>query len=151
MVCRITNRQPLEGDGESNRKTSLPIQTREDDGLVNGKILLSVVSVVATSLFLSSCVGLNEAAKSVKYSTKSEASKDCKEIGEVSVGSIVTLYTIESVKNAMRNKTTEMGGNFLVIDEVKSVSSGSGVSNTAGGTSGYTGSGRAYQCPRGGP
>jgi hypothetical protein len=118
------------------------------------KILLSVVRAVATSLFLSSCVGLNEAAQNVKYSTKSEASKDCKEIGEVSVGSILPLYTIESVKNAMRNKTTEMGGNFLVIDEIKGVSSGSSVSNVVGGTSsytstsGYTGSGRAYQCPQ---
>jgi hypothetical protein len=120
-----------------------------------GKILLSVAIVAATSLVLSSCVGLNEAAQNVKYSTKSEASKDCKEIGEVSVGSILPLYTIESVKNAMRNKTTEMGGNFLVVDEIKGVPSVSSVSNVAGGagsytsTNGYTGSGRAYLCPQG--
>jgi hypothetical protein len=31
--------------------------------------------------------------------------------------------TMESVKNEMRNKTSAMGGNFLVIDEIKSVSS----------------------------
>ena len=48
---------------------------------------------------------------------------------------------MESVKNSMRNKTTEMGGNFLVIDNIKSVA------NNTGSTNGYTGSGRAYQCP----
>jgi Domain of unknown function (DUF4156) len=113
-----------------------------------GRILLSVVSVVATAFFMNSCVGLHEAAQNVKYSTKTEASKDCSEIGEVSVGSIIPLYTIESVKNAMRNKANEMGGNFLVVDEIKSVTSPSGVSSSGGGTSGYTGSGRAYQCPQ---
>ena len=56
-------------------------------------------------------------------SATSEAPKDCKEIGEVSVGSFLPHVTMESVKNEMRNKTSAMGGNFLVIDEIKSVSS----------------------------
>ena len=100
-------------------------------------------------LLLASCSGLNESAQNVKYSTKSEAPKDCKEIGEVSVGSFLPHMTMESVKNEMRNKTSAMGGNFLVIDEIKSVSSstpptvGSNGLMTGGGTSssGYAGSG----------
>jgi hypothetical protein len=61
----------------------------------------------------------------------------------------------------MRNKTAAMGGNFLVIDEIKSVSSstpltvGSNGLMTTGGSSssgyagsGYAGSGCAYQCPQ---
>jgi hypothetical protein len=107
-------------------------------------------------LLLASCSGLNESAQNVKYSTKSEAPKDCKEIGEVSVGSFLPHMTMESVKNEMRNKTSAMGGNFLVIDEIKSVTSSSpptiGANGlmTSGGSSssGYTGSGRAYQCPQ---
>lgn len=107
-------------------------------------------------LLLASCSGLNESAQNVKYSTKSEAPKDCKEIGEVSVGSFLPHMTMESVKNEMRNKTAAMGGNFLVIDEIKSVSSstpptvGANGLMTSGGSSssGYAGSGRAYQCPQ---
>ena len=107
-------------------------------------------------LLLASCSGLNESAQNVKYSTKSEAPKDCKEIGEVSVGSFLAHVTMESVKNEMRNKTAAMGGNFLVIDEIKSVSSstpptvGSNGLMMGGGfsSSGYAGSGRAYQCPQ---
>jgi PBP1b-binding outer membrane lipoprotein LpoB len=107
-------------------------------------------------LLLASCSGLNESAQNVKYSTKSEAPKDCKEIGEVSVGSFLPHMTMESVKNEMRNKTSAMGGNFLVIDEIKSVSSSTPPTVGANGlmmgggssSSGYTGSGRAYQCPQ---
>jgi hypothetical protein len=107
-------------------------------------------------LLLASCSGLNESAQNVKYSTKSEAPKDCKEIGEVSVGSFLPHMTMESVKNEMRNKTAAMGGNFLVIDEIKSVSSSTppmvganGLMTTGGSSSsGYAGSGRAYQCPQ---
>jgi hypothetical protein len=110
--------------------------------------------LLATCVFLGSCAGLNESAQNVKYSTKSEAPKDCTEIGEVSVGSIFAHLTMESVKNAMRNKTSEMGGNFLVIDEIKSVSNSNpmvganGTMMSGSTSSGYTGSGRAYQCPQ---
>ena len=112
-------------------------------------VLLAVCALAA------SCSSLNESAQNVKYSTKSEAPKDCREIGEVSVGSILAHFTMESVKNEMRNKTAEMGGNFLVIDEIKSVTSstpptiGSNGLLIGGGSSsdGYAGSGRAYHCP----
>jgi hypothetical protein len=107
-----------------------------------GKELLSTATMLVACLLLASCASLNEGAQSVKYATKSEAPKDCTELGEVSVGSLMPLYNMESVKNSMRNKTNEMGGNFLVIDDIKSVN------NTAGATTGYTGSGRAYQCPQ---
>ena len=125
-----------------------------NSGLINktGFYVLMATCV----LLLASCSRLNESAQNVKYSTKSEAPKDCKEIGEVSVGSFFAHMTMESVKNEMRNKTAAMGGNFLVIDEIKSVSSstpltvGSNGLMTTGGSSssGYAGSGRAYQCPK---
>ena len=112
--------------------------------------------LLAMCPLLGGCSGLNESAQNVKYSTKSEAPKDCKEIGEVSVGSFLPHVTMESVKNEMRNKTSAMGGNFLVIDEIKSVSSSTPPMVGANGlmmgggssSSGYTGSGRAYQCPQ---
>jgi Domain of unknown function (DUF4156) len=112
--------------------------------------------LLAACVFLASCAGLNESAQNVKYSTKSEAPKDCTEIGEVSVGSIFAHLTMESVKNEMRNKTAAMGGNFLVIDEIKSVTSytpptvGANGLMMGGGSSssGYAGSGRAYKCPQ---
>jgi len=107
------------------------------------KRLRFALAIVVACAFLGSCTSLNEDARNVKYTTKSDAPKDCTELGEVSVGSIFPLYDIESVKNAMRNKTSEMGGNFLVIDDTKSVA------GTAGSTTGYTGSGRAYKCPTG--
>jgi hypothetical protein len=107
------------------------------------QLLLSVTTVIATCAFLGSCAGLKESAQNVKYSTKSEAPKDCSEIGEVSVGSILSLFDMTSVKNAMRNKTAEMGGNYLVIDDIKSVR------DANGGPGGYAGSGRAYRCPQG--
>jgi hypothetical protein len=106
-----------------------------------GNKLLSVVTIVAGCVLLGSCSSLNESAQNVKYATKSEAPKECTELGEVSVGSLMPLYNMESVKNSMRNKTSEIGGNFLVIDDIKSVA------NNTGTTTGYAGSGRAYQCP----
>ena len=117
---------------------------------------LGFYALLAISLLLGSCAGLNESAQNVKYSTKSEAPKDCTEIGEVSVGSILPHMTMESVKNEMRNKTSAMGGDFLVIDEIKSVSSSTPMvvapngMMTGGGSSssGYAGSGRAYKCPQ---
>jgi hypothetical protein len=102
---------------------------------------LSVIALIATCMFIGSCAGLNESGQNVKYVTKSEASKECKEVGEVSIGSIFPLLDMTSVKNSMRNKTAEMGGNFLVIDDIKSVH------GTNGSANGYAGSGRAYQCP----
>jgi uncharacterized protein DUF4156 len=117
---------------------------------------LSVAALIAGCVFFASCAGLSESAQNVKYATKSEAPAGCKEIGEVSVGSFLPHLTMESVKNEMRNKTSAMGGNFLVIDEIKSVSSstpptvGANGLMMGGGSSstGYTGSGRAYQCPQ---
>ncbi|MHB8381052.1 MAG: hypothetical protein ACYDC3_01750 [Candidatus Binataceae bacterium] len=109
------------------------------------KGLLSVVMVAFACGFLSSCTALDESAKNVKYSTKREAPSDCKELGEVAAGTIVPLYDIISLKNAIRNNNAEMGGDFLVVDEIKSVA------NPNGGSTGYTGSGRAYKCPEGPP
>jgi hypothetical protein len=116
----------------------------------------SFYGFLAICVLSGSCSSLNESAQNVKYSTKSEAPKECREIGEVSVGAILPHMTIESVKNEMRNQTAAKGGNFLVIDEIKSVSSSTPPSIGANGlmmgggstTSGYTGSGRAYQCPQ---
>jgi hypothetical protein len=71
---------------------------------------LSVKTLFTACVFLGSCAGLKESAQNVKYSTKAEAPKDCTEIGEVSVGSIFSLFDMTSVKNAMRNKTAEMVG-----------------------------------------
>jgi hypothetical protein len=102
---------------------------------------LSVIALVITCLFTASCASLSESAQNVKYATKTEAPAGCKEIGEVSVGSLVSMYDMTSVKNAMRNKTAEMGGNYLVIDDIKTVAGANGSS------SGYAGTGRAYQCP----
>jgi hypothetical protein len=102
---------------------------------------LSVITLLPICTFLGSCAGLKDSAQSVTYSTKTEAPKDCTEIGEVSVGSIFSLFDMTSVKNAMRNKTAEMGGNYLVIDELRSVQ------GTNGSSGGYAGSGRAYRCP----
>jgi hypothetical protein len=109
-----------------------------------GKIALSVV--VVTCVFLSSCTSLKEAAQNVRYSTKSEAPSGCRELGEVSAGSFFPLLTMESVKNDLRNQTNDMGGNFLVIDQISPVNT-SGNTSGAIGSSGYAGSGRAYQCP----
>src|SRR5271156_4190796 len=116
----------------------------------------SVYGSPAMCVLLGSCSGLNESAQNVKYSTKSEAPKECTEIGEVSVGAFLPHLTTESVKNEMRNKTAAMGGNVLVIDEIKTVTSstpptvGTNGFMTGGGStsSGYAGSGRAYQCPQ---
>jgi Domain of unknown function (DUF4156) len=97
--------------------------------------------LIAACVFVGSCASLNESGQSVKYATKSEAPAGCKEIGEVSVGSLMPMFDMTSVKNSMRNKTAEMGGNYLVIDDIKDVR------GTNGSANGYAGSGRAYQCP----
>jgi len=114
------------------------------DGLKSmGKIALSVV--IVTCVFVSSCTSLNESAQNVRYATKSEAPSSCKELGEVSAGSFFALMTMESVKNDLRNQTSDLGGNFLVIDQISSVNTPT--ASGAMGSSGYAGSGRAYQCP----
>ncbi len=103
---------------------------------------LSVAALIAGCVFFASCSGLSESAQNVKYATKSEAPAACKEIGEVSTGSLIPMFDMTSVKNSLRNKTAEMGGNYLVVDEIKNVSGVNGSSN------GYAGSGRAYRCPQ---
>jgi hypothetical protein len=103
---------------------------------------ISVVALIAGCALFASCAGLSESAQNVKYVTKSEAPTGCKEIGEVSTGSLMPMFDMTSVKNSLRNKTAEMGGNYLVVDEIKNVSGSNGSSN------GYAGSGRAYQSPQ---
>jgi len=103
---------------------------------------ISVAALIAGCALFASCAGLSESAQNVKYATKSEAPAECKEIGEVSTGSLVPMFDMTSVKNSLRNKTAEMGGNYLVVDEIKSVR------GTNGSSTGYAGSGRAYQCPQ---
>ena len=103
---------------------------------------LSVAALIAGCVFFASCAGLSESAQNVKYATKSEAPAGCKEIGEVATGSLMPMFDMTSVKNSLRNKTAEMGGNYLVVDEIKNVPGANGSSN------GYAGSGRAYQCPQ---
>src|SRR5271167_4159159 len=71
----------------------------------------------------------------VRYATKSEAPSSCKELGEVSAGSFFALMTMESVKNDLRNQTSDLGGNFLVIDQISSVNTPT--ANGAIGSSGY--------------
>jgi hypothetical protein len=102
---------------------------------------VSVIAIMAACVFVGSCASLNESGQNVKYATKTEAPAGCKEIGEVSSGTLMAMYDMTSVKNSMRNKTAEMGGNYLVIDGIKNVPGANGSS------SGYAGSGRAYQCP----
>jgi len=83
---------------------------------------------------------LTEGGKNVRYVVKEEAAKDCQELGEVSVGNEsfgMPPTSIEEVKTRMRNKTAEMGGNFLVIDAISSLANVE-----------FKGSGRAYKCKK---
>ncbi len=102
----------------------------------------SIALLIAASIFFTSCSRLSESAQNVKYATKSEAPAVCKEIGEVSAGSLMPMFDMTSVKNSLRNKTADLGGNYLVVDEIKNVPGVNGSSN------GYAGSGRAYRCPQ---
>jgi hypothetical protein len=107
---------------------------------------LALPIVIISCAFISSCTSLNESAQNVRYATKSEAPSSCKELGEVSAGTFFQLMTMESVKNDLRNQTSDLGGNFLVIDQIQYVGGSRGINGTVG-SGGYAGSGRAYQCP----
>ena len=104
------------------------------------KDLVKASSALLAVIGLSSCAGLSTQGEKIRYVTKEEAPKDCKEIGDVTVGRIINLYSMKDVKNAMRNETAKMGGNFLVIDQTNYIPNPNGLG-------GYEGTGRAYQCP----
>jgi len=83
---------------------------------------------------LSSCIGtakLSTQGAEVRYVTKAEAPKACKELGEVGFESFESSSSFPETKIMFKNKTAKMGGNFLVFDILKSP-------NVA--------SGRAYHC-----
>ena len=90
--------------------------------------------VAVLIMSLSACVvPLTEGGTQVRYKTKDEAPPVCKEIGEVEIRG----YRMVDIKNRMRNKTSEMGGNLLVVDAIEGKDEG-----------GFVGTGRAYSCPR---
>jgi O6-methylguanine-DNA--protein-cysteine methyltransferase len=99
------------------------------------------MALLALGALLSSCAGLKDSAANVKYSTTTLAPSDCNALGEVSAGSIISYWTMASARNALRNKTVAMGGNFLIIDDLYRVS---GLNGTFAG---FAGHGRAFQCP----
>ena len=101
----------------------------------------SLIALLALCTLLSSCAGLKESAANVKYSTTTLAPSDCNALGAVSAGSIISYWTMTSARNALRNQTATMGGNFLIIDDLYRVS---GLNGTFAG---FAGHGRAYRCP----
>lgn len=95
----------------------------------------------------SACVKLDKRAEKVKYVTKAEAPASCSLLGEVEVsdqgfrGPGDIPQSLGELKTVMRNRTADLGGNFLVIDEMDTVKGENG--------SEYMGTGRAYKCPDG--
>ena len=103
------------------------------------KRISALIFMILLAVFTSSCMAtLTKGGKSVKYVTKAEAPSDCKEIGEVELG-FPKGGSVSDVKIKLRNKTAEMGGNFLVIDTIE-------VAYDQNGGKYYDGSGRAYKC-----
>ncbi len=104
--------------------------------------MLKFAPIFMVLIFLGiSCASLTERGKKVKYVTKQEADSGCEELGEVVVGEGLSMgeINISQLKIQMRNKTAEMGGNFLVIDTIDK--------NSNGKSYYYSGTGRAYKCP----
>ncbi len=93
---------------------------------------ISIVTIVIMFIFVG-CASLTEAGKGVRV--LKEAPKNCKELGDLSSGTFASKPSQTDVKNDLRNKTAEMGGNLLVLDSINSVFRG-----------GYSGSGRAFKC-----
>lgn len=89
------------------------------------------------------CVGcltaqLTPGGTNVEYVTKQEAPKAYKLLGDVSFGGLEGGSSVQDTIVRMRNKTAEMGGDFLVIDVIEKHY------NDQGGQW-YTGNGRAYK------
>jgi hypothetical protein len=98
--------------------------------VVIGCILLSCASATLT-----------EKGMAVKYVTKEEAPKSCKKINEVYLDEtkFEIANSVNEVQILLRNKTAEMGGNYLVIDVIEKHTPGDG-------RVWYTGNGRVYKC-----
>ena len=102
------------------------------------KKILSLILVILLLGMFSSCAStLTVKGKEVKYFTKAEAPSNCKEIGEVELG-FPKPISVSEAKIKLRNKTAEMGGDFLVIDTIEV--------NGEGASKYYDATGRAYKC-----
>ena len=96
---------------------------------------------IAASLSFSACgTSLSQGGQQVNYSTKQEPPSDCEMIDSVyHEGTFECEATVSSLQNALRNKTADLGGNFLVIDTIVTI-------NTKDGSC-FKGAGRAFTCP----
>ncbi|MDA3900308.1 MAG: hypothetical protein PF637_07290 [Spirochaetes bacterium] len=76
----------------------------------------------------------------VDYVTKQEAPSDCKKIGEVELdlSKLEGAVSASDVIVKLRNKTGQIGGDFLVVDAIEAHRDNSGRY--------YSGFGRAYKC-----
>ena len=94
------------------------------------------ILTVGLVLIASSCVSLTDGGKNVRIG-KTVPDKNCQEIntvyGEASMGS--PAQKLESAQNELRNKTANLGGNFVVMDIA------------SGGYYGASIAGRAFKCP----
>jgi len=96
--------------------------------------------IILVSLFtISSCAtSLTPGGNNVRLVMKEEAPRECTLINDISTGMLGEPDVI-GVKNFLRNKTAEMGGNLVVVDTIE-------VSYNQHGGKYYTGTGRAYKC-----
>ena len=99
----------------------------------------NLIAMFALLLTASCGTPITSAGQRVKYVTKSEAPPECQMIDSVSHdGAFECEPSVTDAQNALRNKTADMGGNFLVIDVVIA-------QNTENGTC-YKSTGRAFSC-----
>lgn len=92
-----------------------------------------MIYLLSALLFLSGCASapLTESEKSVRILRKSDAPKECKEVGKVSVGPYQTI-TPEAKDDNLKREASKLGGNVVTDD-----------GNTANGVAAY---GTAFKC-----
>jgi len=103
------------------------------------KAKMQILCFVVAVLGFTACATLTPGGQNVTYVTKQEAPTGYTFLGEVSLGMLEYGQSYKDTLIRLRNKTAEMGGDFLVVDSIESVQSGN--------SSYFEGSGRAYKKP----
>lgn len=100
------------------------------------RFFMYFVFLLVASITLSCATALTKQGETVKLLMKEEAPKEYELINDIET-SLFGEPSVISVKNTLRNKAAEVGGNLVVVDTIEMHQEDS--------RTWYTGNGRAYK------
>ena len=100
--------------------------------------LTKLLFIFCLLILIFSCASLNKKGELVEYKIGGDPPEGSKYLGDISAGIGFSLFSQMDVINSLRNQAAEMGGNYLIINDITAIP------NAEGGYGGYSGTGRVY-------